>query len=104
MENQVIRHPYLERLAGRKHTTYEKVGPFTLQESNKGSYYLYTVLVTGGVCIFKQASKPGFYDICHALRAAFNEKLITLEVFDEYRQKADAFIAETQSARQSGKK
>jgi len=106
MNNQV-RVPFIEQRVGKPFNKYDKVGPFTLQESNKGNYFLYTVLVTGGVCILKQASKPGFYDICHALKTAFNEKAITLEVFDDYRKKADAFIADNHpdsiQARQAGK-
>jgi hypothetical protein len=97
MRNQV-RCPSIEQREGKPFNSYEKLGPFTLRESNKGNYYLYEVAVTGGITILKQVSKPGFYDICHALRAALNDKLITLAVFDEYRKKADAYLAERTSA------
>ena len=93
MNNQV-RHPFLEQRAGKPFTTFEKIGPFTLRESNKGNYYLYTVAVTGGIEILKQASKPGFYDICNALKHTFNEKLINKELFREYQDKCQVHFQE----------
>ena len=84
-----VRHPFLELRAGKPTNNYHKVGPFTLRESNKGNYFLYTVCVTGGIEIYKQASWPSFYDICNALKAAFSSKLISKDLFREYQDKCD---------------
>lgn len=92
--NNTVRVPVIEQREGKPFNNYEKVGPFTLHESNKGSYFLYSVSVTGGINILKQASKPNLYDICHALKQAYNDKLISKEVFVDYRDKVEAYRAD----------
>lgn len=91
MSNQV-RVPHMEMRDGKPANNYIKVGPFTLHESNKGNYFLYTVRVTDDVVIYKRASRPNLYDICHALKEAFNEKRISKEVFLDYRDRADVAL------------
>ena len=92
--NMKVRHPYLEARAGKQFNSYEKIGPFTLHESNKVNFFLYTVSVTGGIPIYKQASKPGFYDLCNALKEAYTSKRISKEVFREYQDKCELHFQE----------
>jgi hypothetical protein len=92
--NDGIRHPFLEVRAGKPFNNYIKMGPFTLHESNKGSYFLYTVCVTGGIEIHKEASRPSFYDLCVSLKHAYNIEKITKKVFQEYYEKCLIHFAE----------
>jgi hypothetical protein len=90
MNNQV-RVPVMEQRDGKPVNNFIKVGPFTLHESNKGSYWLYTVKVTDGVVIYKQASRPNLEDIIHALHEAGHKKIISKEVFLDYNERAYRF-------------
>ncbi|HUW45087.1 MAG TPA: hypothetical protein VMW50_04745 [Dehalococcoidia bacterium] len=89
-----VRHPFLEARAGRPFNNYYKEGPFTVHESNKVNFFLYTVSVTGGIVIYKEASRPSFYDICNALKSAYGSKHISKDLFREYQDKCELHFQE----------